>query len=175
MYLFATPIIHWRSMQFWRNILVACIPSLFMNVYITGLNQLTDIEIDKINKPYLPLASNELTIPQGVFIVFTSLLLSFLFGIKASWPLRLTLLSSFFFGTIYSLPGLRLKRFPFLAALCIIVVMGAVVNLGFYVSIRMSSTMQNYFKKKYNSIFKLFIVQCVNAVPTNTNQSIGFN
>ncbi|XP_020976068.1 aromatic prenyltransferase PT2, chloroplastic-like isoform X5 [Arachis ipaensis] len=35
----------------------AMVAALFMNIYIVGLNQLSDIEIDKINKPYLPLAS----------------------------------------------------------------------------------------------------------------------
>lgn len=31
------------------SLLYAAIPSLFMNLYITGLNQITDVEIDKIN------------------------------------------------------------------------------------------------------------------------------
>ena len=31
------------------------IAALHSNVFITGLNELTDIEIDKVNKPYLPL------------------------------------------------------------------------------------------------------------------------
>jgi len=31
------------------------IPALLMNVFITGLNQITDVEIDKINKPYYQL------------------------------------------------------------------------------------------------------------------------
>lgn len=36
-----------------------------MNVSIVGLNQLYDVEIDKINKPYLPLASGEMTQSQA--------------------------------------------------------------------------------------------------------------
>ena len=31
------------------SLLYAVIPALFMNLYITGLNQMTDVEIDKIN------------------------------------------------------------------------------------------------------------------------------
>lgn len=31
------------------SLIYAAIPSLFMNLYITGLNQITDVEIDKIN------------------------------------------------------------------------------------------------------------------------------
>merc|ERR1712086_590406 len=35
-------------------------------------------------------------------------------------------------GTVYSLPPLRLKRFPLLAAASIVVVRGTLVNVGFY-------------------------------------------
>ena len=42
----------------------AIVPALLMNVSIVGLNQLYDVEIDKVNKPYLPLASGEMTQSQ---------------------------------------------------------------------------------------------------------------
>lgn len=35
--------------------MIALVSSLHSNVFITGLNQLSDVAIDKINKPYLPL------------------------------------------------------------------------------------------------------------------------
>ena len=35
-------------------------------------------------------------------------------------------------GTAYSLPPIRLKRYPFWASLCILTVRGAIVNLGLY-------------------------------------------
>ena len=146
-YLYAYPYSLWKSVSMWKSIIFAAVPSLFMNIYITGLNQLTDIEIDKVNKPYLPLPAGLLSKQAAYVIVIASLFLSFFTSISASWPLQLTLWSSFILGTIYSFPGIRLKRFPFLAALCIIVVRGAVVNLGFYVSIYfMSSYMLRNFK-----------------------------
>jgi hypothetical protein len=43
----------------------ALVPALLMNVAIVGINQLYDVEIDKVNKPYLPLASGELSMQQG--------------------------------------------------------------------------------------------------------------
>ena len=46
------------------GLLQALVPALLMNVSIVGLNQLYDVEIDKINKPYLPLASGEMTQAQ---------------------------------------------------------------------------------------------------------------
>ena len=37
-----------------------------VNVFIVGLNQITDVEIDRINKPYLPIAAGDLTLDAGV-------------------------------------------------------------------------------------------------------------
>ena len=39
-----------------------------MNSYVAGINQLSDIEIDKVNKPYLVLASDELPVRIGVLV-----------------------------------------------------------------------------------------------------------
>ena len=46
------------SAQLWLLVLCTLPPVLLMNLYITGLNQLFDVEIDRINKPTLPLASS---------------------------------------------------------------------------------------------------------------------
>ena len=133
-FMFATPIESWLTVGFWKSALTCALPSLFMNLYITGLNQITDIEIDKINKPYLPIASGELSKQNAIVIVVLSLLLSALtYAVSQSgWPLLMTLLGSFVLGTCYSLPPFRLKRFPSLAAFCIVVVRGMLVNLGFF-------------------------------------------
>lgn len=47
------------------GLLQALVPALLMNVAIVGINQLYDVDIDKVNKPYLPLASGELSMQQG--------------------------------------------------------------------------------------------------------------
>ena len=132
LFLSATPMELWKTPLFWSSLNSALVPSLLMNLYITGLNQLTDVEIDKINKPYLPVASGDLSRSHGVIIVVLSLLGSLLLSLKAVWPLQFVLWGSCFLGTIYSLPPFRLKRFPALAAFCILVVRGSLINLGFY-------------------------------------------
>ncbi len=108
---------------------VAC---LCGNIYIVGLNQLEDVAIDKINKPHLPLAAGEFSKNTGQVIVaitgVLALLLAWLMG-----PFLLGMVSiSLGIGTAYSLPPIRLKRFPFWAALCIFSVRGAIVNLGLF-------------------------------------------
>ncbi len=109
--------------------LMAC---LCGNIYIVGLNQLEDVDIDQINKPHLPVAAGEFSLKQGRIIVsFTGILGLGFAAIFGKWLLA-TVAISLTIGTAYSLPPIRLKRFPFLAALCIFTVRGVIVNLGLF-------------------------------------------
>jgi homogentisate phytyltransferase/homogentisate geranylgeranyltransferase len=100
------------------------------NIYIVGLNQLTDIVIDRVNKPQLPLASGEFSRKQGQYIVAIAGIIALILGSYLGFWLLATVAISLLIGTAYSLPPIRLKRFPFLAAFCILTVRGLVVNLG---------------------------------------------
>jgi homogentisate phytyltransferase/homogentisate geranylgeranyltransferase len=122
----------------WSVFAISLLACLCANVYITGLNQLTDIEIDRINKPYLPLASGAYSVATGVGIVGCCLLLSLGFSLRYGNYLLLTVLLSLVIGTAYSLPPVRLKRYHFWAAFCIIVVRGLIVNLFLYLHFRTS-------------------------------------
>ncbi|MEL6580600.1 MAG: homogentisate phytyltransferase [Cyanobacteria bacterium J06621_12] len=102
------------------------------NVYIVGLNQLYDVEIDRVNKPDLPLASGEFTIGQGKLIVATTGILSLIVAALAGKWLLATVAISLIIGTAYSTPPIRLKRFPFWAAFCILTVRGVIVNIGLF-------------------------------------------
>lgn len=109
--------------------LAAC---LCGNLYIVGLNQIEDVAIDRINKPHLPLASGEYSYRQAVAIVsIAGILALVLAGIGGGYLLA-TVGISLIIGTAYSLPPVRLKRFPFWASLCILSVRGAIVNLGLF-------------------------------------------
>lgn len=102
------------------------------NVYIVGLNQLQDVSIDKINKPNLPIASGEFSEKQAQWIVNITGILAIILAVISSQWLLLTITVSLAIGTAYSLPPIRLKRFPFWAALCIFTVRGVIVNLGLF-------------------------------------------
>jgi homogentisate phytyltransferase/homogentisate geranylgeranyltransferase len=108
---------------------IAC---LCGNIYIVGLNQLEDVEIDRINKPYLPIASGEFSRRQGqVIVAITGILALLIAGLMGKILLAMVTIS-LAIGTAYSLPPFRLKRFPVWAAFCIFTVRGTVVNLGLF-------------------------------------------
>ncbi len=110
-------------------LLLALLSCLGANIYIVGLNQLTDLEIDRINKPELPLPAGEFSRKEARFIIITALLLSLLIAFAQGRFLAITVVSSLLIGTAYSLPPLRLKRFHFWAAASIFTVRGVVVNI----------------------------------------------
>ncbi|XP_044970927.1 probable homogentisate phytyltransferase 1, chloroplastic isoform X1 [Hordeum vulgare subsp. vulgare] len=127
------------SPLFLTGSLEAVVSALFMNIYIVGLNQLSDIDIDKVNKPTLPLASGEYSPATGVAIVTTFAVLSFAVGfVVGSQPLLLALFISFVLGTAYSidLPYFRWKRSAVVAALCIVAVRAVIVQLAFFLHIQ---------------------------------------
>src|ERR671927_1241719 len=49
---------------FWTLVAAWCV-----NVFIVGINQLEDVEIDRINKPFLPIAAGDLSMAAGRRIV----------------------------------------------------------------------------------------------------------
>ncbi|GAV82198.1 UbiA domain-containing protein [Cephalotus follicularis] len=121
--------------RFAMGLLKALVPSVLMNIYIVGLNQLYDVKIDKVNKPNLPLASGDFSMKTGKAIVFTSLSMSLAMGILfQSPPVFTSLLVGFLLGSVYSIdhPLLRWKRHPFLAASCILIVRAIVIQFAYY-------------------------------------------
>jgi homogentisate phytyltransferase/homogentisate geranylgeranyltransferase len=114
------------------NLLWAWVACLCGNVYIVGLNQILDIEIDKINKPHLPLAAGDFSRSEARAIIAITGIAAILISLTQGLFLTLTVVISLIIGTAYSLPPIRLKRFPFWASLCIFTVRGVIVNLGLF-------------------------------------------
>lgn len=102
------------------------------NIYITGLNQWSDVDVDKVNKPWLPIASGELSRPAALNIVLVCGGISLISAAYLSLPFLGLIASIMLIGTAYSLPPLKLKRSHLAAASAIALVRGVLINLGFY-------------------------------------------
>jgi homogentisate phytyltransferase / homogentisate geranylgeranyltransferase len=110
----------------WPTLLAA----LACNIYITGLNQLQDIEIDKINKPWLPLASGKLGIKQGRIIILLCGIIALVSAGITNHVLLILIGVIMFVGTAYSMPPLKFKKHHLAAAASILFVRGVLVNVG---------------------------------------------
>jgi len=112
--------------------LLSILSALTCNVFITGLNQWSDVEVDKINKPWLPIASGELSKSRALIIVISSGIISLGAASLCSRSFLLLISLILFIGFAYSMPPLKFKRGHIAAASAITLVRGLLVNLGFY-------------------------------------------
>ncbi len=103
-----------------------------VNLAIVGVNQITDVEIDRINKPYLPLAAGELSREAAWRIVIVAAVVPIVLAVTQGWLETTAVVAALAVGAAYSLPPVRLKRFPVVASLCISGVRAIAVNLGMY-------------------------------------------
>ncbi len=115
---------------------LSLLSALACNIYITGLNQWSDVEVDKINKPWLPIAAGTLSKSNALNIVLVCGFLSLLCAVLLSLPFFGLIVLIMSIGTAYSLPPLKFKRNYIAAAVCISVVRGLLVNIGFYFHFR---------------------------------------
>ena len=103
------------------------------NGFIVGINQIYDVEIDKVNKPYLPIAAGELSLPMArAFCLATAVGGAAI--VANNFGTLITSLYTFglFLGAIYSVPPFRLKRFALPAFVIIATVRGFLLNFGVY-------------------------------------------
>jgi homogentisate phytyltransferase / homogentisate geranylgeranyltransferase len=106
------------------------VAGLSVNIFIVGINQITDVEIDRVNKPDLPIAAGDLSLERAWLIVAVSGALPVVLALTQGALELAAVLAALAIGTAYSVPPARLKRFPLAASLCVSGVRSAIVNLG---------------------------------------------
>jgi homogentisate phytyltransferase / homogentisate geranylgeranyltransferase len=114
----------------WTLLAGACV-----NVFIVGINQVEDVEIDRHNKPWLPIAAGELSLEAGRRIVALTAVAPVTMAITQGAAELVAVSVALAVGWAYSCPPLRLKRYPALAAGSITFVRSLVVNLGVWLHV----------------------------------------
>jgi len=111
-------------------LLIAMAVGVTCNVFIVGINQIADIELDRINKPYLPIPAGKLSVDNARIIVYSSLFVSLALALTISAYLFYIILVAAFIGWAYSMPPFHLKKHHLTSALAITLVRGILINLG---------------------------------------------
>lgn len=116
-----------------RTAFFGLIALLCGNAYIVGINQIYDVDIDKVNKPFLPVAAGEIS-PGLAWALVAATGIGGLLMVKAFFsPLIFTLYCiGMTLGTVYTVPPFRWKNNPLLAALSIAAVRGLLLNVGLH-------------------------------------------
>jgi homogentisate phytyltransferase / homogentisate geranylgeranyltransferase len=113
---------------YWLTLIAA----LACNIFIVGINQIADVEMDKINKPYLPLAAGTLSRKNALKIIYAALITCLVVSLFASAFYFGLIVVILLIGVAYSLPPLYLKQHHLPAALAITLVRGFLVNVGIF-------------------------------------------
>jgi homogentisate phytyltransferase / homogentisate geranylgeranyltransferase len=114
----------------WTLLAGACV-----NVFIVGINQVEDVDIDRLNKPWLPIAAGDLSLDAGRRIVGVAAIAPVAMAVTQGLAELMAVSVALAVGWAYSCPPLRLKRYPALAAGSITFVRSVVVNLGVWLHI----------------------------------------
>lgn len=119
------------------NSVMGMLALLLGNAFIVGINQIYDVEIDKVNKPFLPVAAGQLSQRRAWALVLFSGICGPLIVYNLFSPIIFKL---YMFGTVigalYSVPPFRFKSNPFAAGLTIACVRGFLLNFGVYYAAR---------------------------------------
>ncbi len=115
-------------------LILALLLGISCNVFIVGINQVADVNIDKINKPYLPIPAGVLSLKQAKIIVLSALFMSLLISAYISVYLFIIILLATGIGWAYSMPPFFFKKHHLGAAISISFVRGILLNAcGFLV------------------------------------------
>jgi homogentisate phytyltransferase / homogentisate geranylgeranyltransferase len=117
------------------DLLWTLLAGLCVNVFITGINQIEDVEIDRLNKPWLPIAAGDLSIEAARRIVAVAAIAPVVMAVTQGVAELVAVSVALAVGYAYSCPPLRLKRYAALAAGSITFVRSLVVNLGVWLHV----------------------------------------
>ncbi|GMN54043.1 hypothetical protein TIFTF001_023181 [Ficus carica] len=113
---------------------------VFADAYHNGINEIYDADIDRINKPYLPIPSGELSLKQAWFLVifFVVAGLLILLWMKANLITTSIYGLGLLLATMYSVPPFRLKQYSLATSLVNSVMAGILHNVGILYATRAS-------------------------------------
>ncbi len=118
------------------RIVAGALMAALLNAYSNGINQIFDIEVDRINKPERPLPSGRLS-PTGAWAVSLAALAAALsLAAWVNWQCLLMAACAAFLTTIYSAPPLRTKGRGVWANLTIAVPRGTLLTVAGWSSVK---------------------------------------
>lgn len=112
------------------RILLGCLIASSLNAASNSLNQIFDLDIDRINKPQRPLPSGQISLPQAWFVtvLLYSLTIGASFLVNLSFAGLVTLAA--LFTILYSVPPVRTKRHWLLSNLTIAFTRGVLLKVA---------------------------------------------
>jgi len=114
----------------WLAVTLAVLAAAILNAASNGLNQIYDLDNDRVNKPHRPLPSGKMQIPQAwgfvVIMYVAALLMVVLVNLETFAIYMVAVLATI----AYSAPPLRLRRHPLASNLVIALIRGELLKVA---------------------------------------------
>lgn len=153
---------NWTSepLQIVLNIFAGAILAASLNVYSNGINQIYDLNVDRINKPWRMLPTGRLSIAEawGISIIF--LISSFSLALWINVQTFIVVLAASILTYIYSAPPLRTKRLGFLANITVAIPRGTLLIVAGWSTVKDIYRLEPWF---IGSLFGLYMLGAVST------------
>ncbi len=106
------------------NIVLGALMAAVMNAGSNGLNQIFDLEIDRINKPDRPLPSGRLRLTQAWWFTVSALAIGMVLAWLINWQCLALAAAALILTACYSVPPFRTKRWAVPANLTVAIPRG---------------------------------------------------
>lgn len=126
------PLTPWVAAKIALGTLMAAV----LNAASNALNQVTDLEADRINKPGRPIPSGRMTVPEALRAAGFLYLLAFLLAAPIGPQVTLLAGTAAVLTVLYSAPPFRLKAVPYLANVVIAVPRGVLLKVAGWACVR---------------------------------------
>jgi len=145
-----------RADACWRSILLAAMAAATLNAASNGLNQICDLENDRLNKPLRPLPSGDLSWLEAVFFTSSLYVVSILLVAWINAQVLVIYLIAAVATYLYSAPPFRLKSRTFLSNFTIALIRGNLLKVAGWAAVAsVLTTLEPWF---IGSIFMLFLM-----------------
>jgi len=124
----------------WMKIAVGALMAALMNAASNGLNQIFDLEIDRINKPKRPLPSGRITLTTAWRFTVAALALGLLLAWWVNWQCLLLAAAAGLLTACYSAPPARTKRWGILANLTVAIPRGFLLPVAGWSTVKSIAT-----------------------------------
>lgn len=114
----------------WLHILIGAFSCGLLVSATHAINNIYDLEIDKINKPYRALPSKKMSLSEAWSITIFFYILSFILAISINWSFFIIFLVMSSFTILYSCPPFNLKRKGIFANIAIAIPRGLLIVIA---------------------------------------------
>lgn len=120
----------------WINILIGAVSCGLLASAAHAINNIFDLKIDKINKPFRELPSKKISIKEAKVIAILLYLFSFVLALSVGTPFFILILIMSVFTVIYSCPPFRYKKHWLYSALIIALFRGVLIILAGWLAVK---------------------------------------